>query len=127
MSSNYEPLPIPWVERIFERMNATYGVQKMAAMWTGVGQSEVKATWAQALGAYPRSALLAAVEAMPSECGVWPPTLPEFIALVRSKVPAPEHRRALPLPNRTKDEVRAGAEQMAKIRAMLATATKRMP
>lgn len=39
----------------------------------------------------------------------------------------PEHRRALPVPRRSDEEVRAGAEQMAKIRAMLATATKRMP
>lgn len=124
MSSNYEPLPLPWVERIFDRMTATYGVQKMSAMWTGVSPEQVKATWAQGLGRYPRQALAAAVEAMPAECGVWPPTLPEFCALVKSKVAAPEHRSALPVPGRTKDEISAGAEQMAKIRAMLRTATK---
>jgi len=135
MSSNYEPLPLAWVERIFDRMTATYGVQKMSAMWTGVRAGDnpdawvqtVKETWAQALGRYPRQALVAAVEAMPAECGVWPPTLPEFCALVRTKVQAPEHRLSLPVPNRTKDELRAGAEQMRKIRAMLAGAIKRVP
>lgn len=127
MSSNCEPLPIAWVERIFDRMTATYGVQKMSAMWTGIEPDEVKRTWAQALGRYPRPALAAAVEAMPDECGAWPPTLPEFCALVRTKVPAPEHRLSLPVPNRTKDELTAGAEQMRKIRAMLAGAVKRVP
>lgn len=35
--------------------------------------------------------------------------------------------RALPVPSRTDAEIRAGAEQMARIRALLAGATKRMP
>jgi hypothetical protein len=64
---------------------------------------------------------------MADECGPWPPTLTEFVALVRSKVPAPEHRKALPVPKRSDAEIRAGAEQMAKIRAMLAGAVRRVP
>lgn len=127
MSSNFEPLPLAWVERIFDRMTAAYGVQKMSATWNGANTDEVKRTWARTLGRYPRSALAEAVEAMPDECGNWPPSLTEFVALVRSKVQAPEHRPALPVPRRTDAEIAAGAEQMRKIRAMLATATKRMP
>ena len=63
---------------------------------------------------------------MGDECGAWPPSLNEFVALVRSKVPAPEHRPALPVPKRTPEEVAAGAEQMRKIRSMLGRAVKRM-
>jgi hypothetical protein len=64
---------------------------------------------------------------MGDECGPWPPSLTEFVALVRTKVQAPEHRRALPVPKRSDAEIREGAEQMKRIRSMLATAIKRVP
>jgi len=122
-----EQLPAAWVARIFERIAATYGAQKTSSMWTGVSPEEVKRTWGQALGKYPRDALAAAVQAMPDQCGVWPPTLPEFVALVKAQIAAPEHRLALPVPPRTQDEIAAGAAQMRRIRAMLGGAVKRMP
>jgi hypothetical protein len=122
-----EQLPDEWVERIFERIAAVYGVQKTSSMWSGVDPKQVKRAWGQALGKYPRDALATAVQAMPEECGAWPPTLTEFVTLVRSKMPAPEHRRSLPVPARTEREIREGAEQMAKIRAMLARSVKRVP
>lgn len=122
-----EPLPDAWVARIFERIAATYGAQKTSSMWTGVSPEEVKRTWAQALGKFPRDALAEAVQSMAEECGVWPPTLPEFVALVKSKMPAPEHKRALPVPPRTQEEIAAGADQMARIRSMLGRSVKRMP
>jgi hypothetical protein len=127
MSSSYEPIPLAWVERIFERMTALYGVQKMSAMWTGVNAEQVKQTWAQSLGRYPRQAIAQAVEAMADECGAWPPSLPEFCGLVRGKVAAPEHRPALPVPNRTKAEIAAGAAQMDRIKSLLRGAVKRVP
>jgi hypothetical protein len=64
---------------------------------------------------------------MGDECWQWPPTLTEFVALVRSKITAPEHRPALPVPRRTDAEIAEGAEQMRKIRALLAGAVKRVP
>lgn len=115
------------IGRLFDRMTATYGAQKMSSMWTGADPATVRATWAKTLSNYPPAALRMAVDSMADECGTWPPTLPEFVALVRSKVPAPEHRRALPVPKRTDAEIAAGAEQMAKIRAMLAKSIKRVP
>jgi hypothetical protein len=127
MSSRSEALPTAWVDRIFERMATVYGVQKMSSMWTGVNPESVKRSWGDALGKYPHAAVAEAVRSMADECGAWPPTLTEFVALVRSKVPAPEHARALPVPKRSDAEIKAGAEQMAKIRAMLASATKRVP
>ena len=126
MSYNFPPLPEEAINRLFDRLTAVYGAQKMSSMWTGADPEEVKRTWGRTLSKYPRPALKAAADAVGEECGAWPPTLTEFVALVRSKVQAPEHRPALPVPKRTPEEVAAGAEQMQKIRAMLGRAVKRM-
>jgi hypothetical protein len=83
--------------------------------------------WAETLGKFDAATLAAAVKAMPEREAMWPPTLPEFVALCREQQVRPEHRRALPVPKRSDAEIAAGAEQMAKIRAMLAGATKRVP
>jgi hypothetical protein len=127
MSYNFPPLPEEAINRLFDRLTAVYGAQKMSSMWTGADPEEVKRTWGRTLSKYPRPALKAAADAVGEECGAWPPTLTEFVALVRSKVQAPEHRPALPVPKRTDAEVQAGAEQMRKIRAMLGNAVRRMP
>lgn len=108
-------------------MTAIYGAQKMGAVWTDVDADQVRRTWQMTLSKYPRDALRAAADAMGDECGQWPPTLVEFVALVRSKITAPEHRPALPVPKRTDAEIAEGAEQMRKIRALLAGAVKRVP
>lgn len=115
------------IGRLFDRMAAVYGVQKMSSTWSGADPAVVRATWARTLSHYPPAALKAAADAMGEECGPWPPTLTEFVSLVRTKVEAPEHKRALPVPKRSDAEVRAGAEQMARIRQLLAKATKRVP
>jgi hypothetical protein len=108
-------------------MTAIYGAQKMAAVWTDVDADEIRRTWQMTLSKYPRDALRAAADAMGDECGQWPPTLTEFVALVRGKILAPEHRPALPVPKRTPEEIAAGAEQMARIRQMIGAAVKRVP
>ena len=87
----------------------------------------MKQVWGDALGRYPHDAIAEAVRCMGDEGGAWPPTLPEFTGLVKSKIKAPEHRPALPVPGRSKAEIEAGAAQMQKIRALLAGATKRVP
>ena len=127
MSSNYQPLPEEAINRLFDRLTAVYGAQKMSSMWTGASVEEVKRTWGRTLSKFPRPALKAAADAVGEECGAWPPTLTEFVALVRSKIEAPEHRPALPVPKRTEAEIRAGAEQMRKIREMLGSAVRRVP
>lgn len=126
MSSTCQPLPAAWVERIFERMALAYGVQKTASMWTGVDPQAVKSAWAEALGRFPRDALSAAVLSVQDEHPSWPPTLGEFCALVSSKVSPPEHRRALPVPRRTNDEIAAGRQQMDAIKALLKRGVKRV-
>lgn len=128
MSSTCQPLPTQWVERIFSRFQVMYGVQKLGAMWAGTDIEEVKRVWSEALGRYPREALSEAVLALPEEHGAWPPTLPEFVAIVRRKAEPTQamHRPALPVPRRTAEEVAAGAEQMQRIRSMLRGAIKPM-
>lgn len=122
-----QPLPDAWVRRLFERFAEVYGSQKVASMWGDVGIDKLVPVWAQTLGKFDVPTLTAAVQAMPERDSMWPPTLPEMVALCREQQVRPEHRRALPVPKRSDAEVRAGAEQMAKIRAMLAKATKRVP
>lgn len=125
MSSTCQPLPAAWVERIFERMSLAYGVQKTASMWTGVDPESVKSAWGDALGRFPRDALSAAVLSVQDAHPSWPPTLGEFCALVASKVPAPEHRRALPVPRRSAEDIAAGREQMERVKALLKRAVRR--
>jgi hypothetical protein len=127
MSTHYQPLPDAWVRRLFERFAELYGAQKVAAMWGDVGTDRLVPVWAETLGKFDAATLAAAVKAMPEREAMWPPTLPEFVALCREQQVRPEHRRALPVPKRSDAEIAAGAEQMAKIRAMLAGATKRVP
>ena len=55
-----------------------YG-NKFMDMWRGIDINEVKACWAQELGAYKPSQIGAAVAALKNK--PFPPTLPEFMAL----------------------------------------------
>ena len=125
MSSTCQPLPAAWVERIFERMTLCYGVQKFSTMWTGPAPEAVKSAWADALGRFPREALSAGVLSVQDAFPSWPPTLGEFCAHVASKVTRPEHRRALPLPSRSTDDIERGRQAMDAIKAMVAS--KRLP
>lgn len=125
MSSNCRPLDMEAIERLFDRMSQVYGVQKMSSMWAGANPTDVKRTWMRTLDKFPRAALRSAADSMGGEGGAWPPTLPEFVALVRSKAVAPEHRPALPVPKRTADEIEAGRAQMEQIKSLLGRAVKR--
>lgn len=92
------PLPASWVDRIFSRFAAMFGVQKVGAMWAGTPIEEVKAVWAAQIGRFPPEAIGKAMQAVVDSGREWPPTLPEFVALCRqfrdpSHVPA-----ALPAP-----------------------------
>lgn len=124
MSSTCQPLPVAWVERIFERFTACYGHQKIAAMWTGADPESVKSAWAEKLGGFPPDALAAAVYAVGDAHPSWPPTLGEFRELVRARIGV-QHRRALPVPSRTADEIAAGRAQMDAIKSMLGRRPRR--
>jgi hypothetical protein len=115
-SSTSRPLNERWVERIFEVMGATYGRQRLGTMFDGQDPVMVKAVWGRALSSLPADALVAAVHKLPEQAWTWPPTLPEFVAYAREQIPHAAHVPALPVPDRTQNEIALGAVQMAAIR-----------
>ena len=77
------PIPDAWVNRIFDRMTAVYGSQKIGAMWLDADRGQVMQAWGAALARYPQNAIAAALLELPERPSPWPPTLPEFVALTR--------------------------------------------
>ena len=108
--------PLHAIDRLFGRFIAIYGAQKTATAWGNGDADERALVWHQALAKYPMSAVGDALRELAETGTGWPPTLPEFVALVKAKMPQPMHMKALPVPDRTADEVAAGAVQMAAIR-----------
>lgn len=78
--STSTPLPLPWVERLFERFAAMYGT-KFLDLWRDMDVQAVKAAWAEDLAGMTVDEIKAGIDALKTK--PWPPTLPEFIALCR--------------------------------------------
>jgi len=108
--------PLHAIDRLFARFIAIYGAQKTATAWGNGDADERALVWHQALSKYPMAVVGDALRELAETGTGWPPTLPEFVALVKAKMPQPMHMKALPVPDRTADEVAAGAVQMAAIR-----------
>lgn len=106
-------LPIPWVDRIFEKLTLTYG-REFIARWDNCGMpiADVKADWAHELGgfeAHPGS-IAYALENLPADR---PPTVMQFRAICRM-APLPT-LPALTSPKADPDRVRA---EIAKLKGM---------
>jgi hypothetical protein len=111
-----QDFPLHAIDRLFSRFIAIYGAQKTATAWGNGDATERALVWHQALSKYPMTTVGDALREL-AEIGTgWPPTLPEFVQLVKAKLPVAAHMKALPVPDRTADEVAAGAVQMAAIR-----------
>jgi hypothetical protein len=95
MSQQPKSLPDNWLERLFARLTAIYGSQKVGAMWLDADMGQVKAAWGQALAKYPPEAIATALQDLPETPSPWPPTLPEFVTLVRE---AAEYLRTKGMP-----------------------------
>ena len=108
--------PLHAIDRLFARFIAIYGAQKTATAWGNGDADERALVWHQALAKYPMAVVGDALRELAETGSGWPPTLPEFVALVKAKLPVAAHQKALPVPDRTADEVAAGAVQMAAIR-----------
>lgn len=78
-----KPLPSAWVDRLFSRLAAFYGSQKLATMWVDADMAEVKAVWAEQLGRFEPTSISAALQRLIDSGNQWPPTLPEFCELCR--------------------------------------------
>jgi hypothetical protein len=130
-------LPPAAVDRVFARMLAIFGVQRMTAAWGDVPAEErhavwggaiARAVWSQSTGRYDLTSIGDALDELASDPSTWPPSSGEFADRCERFAQRPgRNLLALPVPRRTEADLEYGREQMAKIRAMLASATKRVP
>jgi hypothetical protein len=128
--------PAAAVDRVFDRLVAMFGVQRMAGAWGGVpaetrhevwGKAIARAVWSEARG-YDLEAVREALEELASTETRGPPSSGEFATICERHAQRPGRQvRALPGLARTPEEIAGGAEQLRQLRMMLATAVKRMP
>jgi len=83
LSTSTDPLPMAWIEKLFDRMISHYG-NKFLDMWRDIDLQGVKATWAHELGKLSRDEIAHGANALSGQ--EWPPTLPQFISLCRVKI-----------------------------------------
>jgi hypothetical protein len=107
-------LPLPWVERIFEKLTLVYG-QAFLRRWADIDLNRVKSDWSHELSGFDRApqAIAFALANLPET----PPTVVQFKAIAR-QAPAAE----VPLlPEPKADPARVVAE-LAKLGSLRATA-----
>lgn len=78
--------PDALVDRLFRRFHAMYGARWLD-QWIGAPIDAVKAEWACAVAGYEPAAFKAALDALIRHGKPYPPTLPEFVALLRQSRP----------------------------------------
>ena len=83
MSSQHQPLPASWVDRLFARFSAAWGFQKTGVMFPVESHEAVRALWAEQLGRFQPESIRAALQAEIDSGREWPPTLPEFVEQCR--------------------------------------------
>lgn len=71
------PLPLPYVERIHQRLLVRYG-SAWSSKWAGVDQDAIQADWAEQLDGMSLDGIKKALESLPPD---FPPTAPAFRAL----------------------------------------------
>lgn len=108
-------LPASWVESLFGKLAALYGDQFLRK-WEHVPKADLLQTWAEGLGPYAdegehRGQRLKWALAQLRDNNPFPPSLPEFIALVRQS-PRPEVP-ALPAPKVAPEVASQRADEMA--------------
>jgi hypothetical protein len=108
-------LPIKAMDRLFERLGATYG-SSWTRQWETVPMNDVKSAWAHELGAYANrlEAVAWALENLPERC----PNAIEFRNLCRM-APAPQ-TPALPEPKADPQRVAAELAKLGPLRQKVA-------
>jgi hypothetical protein len=108
-------LPLKAIDRLFERLAATYG-NEWTARWMGQDENKVKTIWSYELGAYEHHLedIAWALENLPSRA----PNAVEFRQLCRC-APRLEQLPALPEPKADPGRVN---EELAKLRDLLKAA-----
>jgi hypothetical protein len=113
--------PLHAIDRLFGRFIAIYGAQKTATAWGNGDAHERALVWHQALSKYPMTVVGDALRDLAETGTGWPPTLPEFVQMVRDKVPPAAHRPALPVPDRRQADIEMGAQKAAALKAAVST------
>ena len=110
--------PPAFADRLFARMAAIYGANKLSVMWrdmvpaglqpaeharqTDAVMREVKATWTDALNDFHIDVVAAGLRDLAANGGEWPPALPAFVRICRSEEERMKPRLvALPPPDNT--------------------------
>jgi hypothetical protein len=109
-------LPESWIDRIFGRMEASYG-SLFLDRWRGCDIVEVKKVWAEELRSfsdYP-ACFGVALKAMVDDGLKFPPTLPEFVGMCRKAYSSPANPLMLSAPAPLSKE--EAAERMREVKA----------
>jgi len=109
-------LPIKAIDRLFERLGATYG-SAWTRQWSDVPIMDVKSAWSHELAGFngQLEALAWALENLPEKC----PNVIEFRNLCR-RAPAPELPR-LPEPKADPERVRRELSKLGQIKQQVLT------
>lgn len=112
-------IPTKAIDRLFERLAATYGAQ-WTRQWQDVPMADVKTAWAHELSGFSGSLnrIAWALENLPPKC----PNVIEFKNLCR-QAPAPEAPR-LPEPKADPERVKAELAKLAPVRQSVATSQR---
>ena len=78
--TSLQPMPVAWVERLFERLGAILGA-RMADIVVGSDAELVKREWSEALAGYSNDELRRGIAT--TRTRKFPPNLPEFLHLCR--------------------------------------------
>lgn len=116
--------PLHAIDRLFGRFIAIYGAQKTATAWGNGDAHERALVWHQALSKYPMTVVGDALRDLAETGTGWPPTLPEFVQMVREQLPRPEHKPVLPPPARTTEDIAAGSRQVQELVRSVTTEKK---
>jgi hypothetical protein len=127
MSSPPNALPPHWVDRLFERLAALYGVQRVSAMWQSTDIAAVKTLWGEQLGRFQPATIAAALQRLVDAGDGWPPTLPEFVELCRQAAlgrQLAQDLNALPAPGQGHTDVAAARANLERIRRLMRGSVK---
>ena len=83
LSTLTDPLPMAWIEKLFEKMLVTYG-NKFLDEYRGLDLQAVKINWANGLGKLTREEIARGVNSLNEHS--WPPMLPQFIKLCKVQI-----------------------------------------
>ena len=124
-SRQFQPLPLNWVQKIFNEMHGHYG-SRFLNMWTNgqllpdgsgdAGLANAMRCWAEKLGGFSEhpESLKYALSKLPAE----PPTLPQFLEMCRhaprKDAPMLEHKFTAEEIERNKQRAREAIEMLAK-------------